>query len=279
MQAVQLSHDELLIVLGVLRLPMPLALGTDPLGEYTEEMLDTVLASALTSLMARDYLLELPTDQAPPKLTSELVDLVTTSALAESCLMVAASRGGEQRTVHYSQRADKAIVHTSPHERVHRLASLPDREAIVADIIAGIEPHATCRAPLSFTIDAGVLGEAVELSNAGRVDDARAALLAAEVSVEVADAFGERLGTEIARYALVAVRELRSPHPLADSVVVLRGTTENWYAEDDPESAGAVRVTAVGAAALRDRLAALVAPMARRPAAPAQPAAAHALMQ
>src|SRR5262245_36534393 len=90
LQSIQLSHDEFLMLLGFLRLPLPLALGADPLEEYTDEALDAALASATTSLMARDYVLELPADGAPPKLLPDLEDLVGISALADGCLMAAA---------------------------------------------------------------------------------------------------------------------------------------------------------------------------------------------
>jgi hypothetical protein len=261
MRSIQLSHDEFLMLLGFLRLPMPMALGTNPLEGYTDETLDAALASATTSLMARDYVLELPTDTTPAKLLPEVEDLITVSAMADSCLMIAAHKDEEQTTAHYSVRGGKAIVHTSPHEGVHRLERLPGPEAIVDHLVAAIEPHPTCTDSLTFTVAAEALGEAVDLATAGQPDAAAEALLDAGLPATAVDAFRSRMGSDIARYALVAVRELQSVHPLADSVVVLHGAQEDWYAEDDETREDSVRVTAVEADALRGRLAALMVPM------------------
>jgi hypothetical protein len=259
--AVQLSHDEFLTLLGLLRLPLPIALGDDPLEEYADDTLDAALASAMSSLMAREYVLELPSDTTPTHIQPELADLVAASALADSCLMAAAN-DESQHTMHYSVRNQRAIVHSSPHERVHRLAWLGGPETIVYHVLATIGPHDNCAAALAFSVAADALGEAVDLANAGQPAAAHDTLLAADVPAAESAAFGERLGTQIARYALVAVRNLQGAHPLADSVVILHGMHEDWYVEDDATRADHVRVSAVDRGALHSKLADLVTTMA-----------------
>jgi hypothetical protein len=273
MQSVQLSHDEFLMLLGFLRLPMPLAFGSDPLEDYTDETFNAALTSATTSLVARDYILELPTNSTPPKLLPHLEDLVAISAQPELCLMVAARKADQQTTLHYSQRGDKTIVHTSPRERVHRLEYLERPQAIVDQLIRLIEPHEAHERSLMFTIattDADALGKAVDLAAIGQSEAALNLLQSAGVPVEAITAFRDRMGSEIARYALVAVRNLQRIQPTSESSIVLRGAHETWYAETRPASDDVdtphVRVTTVGADALRATLNALMTgAAARRP--------------
>lgn len=258
MQAVQLSHDELLMVLGFTQLPMPLALGADPLAEYSDETLNAALASALASLMARDFVTELPADGAPATLQPELADLVSVSALADGCLMAAVQGEGEARNFHYSTRGAQAIVHSSPRERVHRLERLTDTAAIVDHLAGLIAPPAEPPAPLSFTVEAETLGEAVELAAAGKAEEAGGALRAAGVAPEAAASLAGHLGGELVRIALVAARRLQSLEPQTESAALLRGDGAAWLVEDDRARPGLVQVSAVGDRALRERIGAMV---------------------
>jgi hypothetical protein len=261
MQAVQVSHDELLMLLGFLRLPMPLALGTDPMEEYTDETLNAALSSALTSLMARDYLIELPTDTTPPKLLPQLEHLIRLSAQAESCLMVALRTDAHAKTIHYSLRGTQAMVHTSPRERVHRLEPLASPTAIVDHLAAVLEPPPTLPEPLTFTVSAEALGAAVDQANAGQVQEAQATLHAAGAPESVTMAFAHQMRPPITRAALVALRNVGRRQPLAESVVILRSATSLWYAADDATESEDITISAVDMAGLHARLATLVATM------------------
>jgi hypothetical protein len=209
--------------------------------------------------MAREYVIELPADGAPPKLLPDLEELVGISALADGCLMAATQAGEQQTTAHYSIRAQQALVHTSPRERVHRLERLPSSGAIVDRLVDGIAPHATCAVPLAFSIEAEALGTAIDLANDGQAEAAAAALLEAGAPPEAADALRTRLGSRIARHALIAVRKLQSIHPLADSAAIIHGAQEDWFTEDDTTREGYVRVSTVDASVIRTRLDTLVA--------------------
>lgn len=259
MPPIQLSHDELLLLLGILRLPLPLALGEDPTAGYDERTLNAALSSALSGLLARGYLEEPSSDATPPQVDPTVEELVTDSALAEGCLMVATQRGATNETVHYSLRGDRALAHTSPRERVHRLERLAGSEVIVERIIAAITPPPRQGAPRTFIAAADAVGAATEA--AGRPDDARRALARSGVAQNDVAAFIEQLGAGSTRHALVALREPRGATSAVESVIVVQGPDETWCLETMADRPGDVCARALDAIGLEATVHALLGRM------------------
>lgn len=251
--SVQLSHEELLLTLGMLRLPMPLALGEQPIAGYDDKALNAALTSAMSSLMARDLI----TNDEPPQINPDLRDLVTVSALAEGCLMVAASHGKATTVTHFSRQGDKLVVHTSPRERVHRLAALNGSSAITDQVIAWIVPHVPVDSPLSFSIPTSAFGLALDALDSGQLDIARRIMVGAGLAPNLADTFINRAGTKLTRYVFVAFTNLQQPQPSAQTMMVVQGLTETWYVVEDgkPET---LRVQTVDPQTLTKHVAAFV---------------------
>jgi hypothetical protein len=265
MQSVQLSHEELLMLLGMLRLPMPLALGEDPTEGYTEASLNAALVGALGGLMARGYVLQAPVETDEPKLIDGLANLISVSALAEGCLMLTARQGDLNHTTHYVIRDGQFASHSSPIERVHRLEWLGSSDAIIDRLVTTVMPQNTVDAPLSFNVDAEALSMAVEAAAAGQSDAAQANLLRAGVDNASATAFVSRMGPAVVRYALVSFRDLLCPQPIAQSSVIIQGNAETWYAEAIKPDSDQIAVQSIDTEGLRTRLSAHVQHIAASP--------------
>lgn len=257
MNSIQLSHEEFLLLLGLLHLPMPLALGEDPTAGYTEETLNAALLSAMSSLVARGYLKTLPSEGTAPALDPDVQALLSASALAESCMMVAVQQGDLSRSMHYSRRGDQVVAHTGPQAGVHRLTALNDPYEISDQLLADIVPL-PMHNPQSFTVNAEALGRAVDAASIGQLAAATSALVTAGVAAEQADSFAHQLGQSPTRYALVIVRNLQSAQPSAESAVVLQGLEGLWYAQEVPQRSDDVVIGAISADTLRGRLGELI---------------------
>lgn len=232
MQAVQLSHEELLLLIGLLRLPMPLAMGENPTEGYTEQTIGAALTSAMSSMLARGLLQRPPTESETPVLPDEVQELITTSALAERCLMVAARQNQLNTAIHFNLRGSTCVVHSSPLERVHRLEWLSENTTIVEQLMGLIMPHPPVGAPIQLSVKADAFSLAIDAAAVGQSQGAYNLLLAAGAPPETADTLVGRLGKEVARYALVAFRNLQAPQPQAESLVVLQGASETWLARE-----------------------------------------------
>jgi hypothetical protein len=259
MQSVQLSHEELLLLLGVLRLPMPLALGEQPTAGHDERTLGIALASAMNSLKARALLLD-DGPGADPRPVPELCELVAASALAERCLLVAERRGEQRSATHYSRRRGRTVVHTSPRPGVHRLSWLAGDEPAAALLVASVAPCHSAAAPLDFALGAGAFGLALDALAGGQVEPAVEILRGAGAPGETAESFAGRAGPDLASYAILCLSGLQGPSPAAESAMVVRGAHETWYVTDLADEPGRVRVETASPEALAARLHALALP-------------------
>ncbi len=261
MQAIQLSHEEFLLLLGVLRLPMPLALGEDPTVGYDQRSLGIALASAMSSLMARDLIQgDDPTTDPVP--VPGVRELLATSALADRCLMVAARQGEQHSATHYSLRDGRTVVHTSPRAGVHRITWVEASEPLAAHVLTAIVPHVPTATPLRFTLNADAFGLALDAIGAGQLQSALGILKTAGVAADLADSFVSRAGPTPTRYAIVCLRQLQSPQPLAESAIVVQGANETWYATEPANTPGQILIETVAPEALRTHLDVLIQSLA-----------------
>lgn len=284
MQSIQLSHEELLLLLGALRLPLPLALGENPTAGHDERTLAAALAGAMSSLVARELLLADDPD-ADPRPAPELCALLTASALAEHCLLLTMRQGERRSATHYSLHQGRMVVHTSPRSGVHRLSWADPGAPLAAQLMAATAPPAAAPAtapqaaapatasraleaptitpraaapPLSFAVDATPFAVALDALSGGQAQAALDILKTAGVAADLADSFVVRAGPAPAHFAVVRLSELQGPHPRAESAMVLQGLNETWYVAEPPAMRGRFLVETVNPETLLARLDALL---------------------
>jgi hypothetical protein len=260
MTHLQLSRAELLLLLGLLDLPTPLALGEYP-ADQDVAGLGVALAAATASLAARE-LLALPADpNAAPTPLPEVAALIADAALAEGCVIVTSSSAGNPTVRHVTRRAAAYVAHSCPLPGVHRLARLSDRRAAADQVLDGLT---LARAPwvageagaAGFALRAEPLAAAFDILHSGDPAAAKARLIAAGAPPAAVQAIC-RPGT--ARHALVALRGLATAEPEAAGALLLAGPGGTWLGAaegDDPEL---LTLTPVGPAAVRERVEALAA--------------------
>lgn len=261
MQSVQLSQEELLLLLGVLRLPMPLALGENPTAGHDERSLGVALAGAMSSLMARELILG-DDPNADPRPAPGVQDLLETSALAERCLLLAARRGENHTATHFSLRRGRAVVHTSPRPGVHRVGWVEGDEPYAARLVAAIVPQEPAAPPLRFALSADAFSLALDALSGGQAASALGILRSAGMPADLAESFIGRAGSAPAQYAIVCLSQLQSARPVSASAMVVQGVSETWYVTDHADTPNQVLVETVGPEALQARLDTLTLPLA-----------------
>lgn len=255
MQSVQLGYFEYLLLLGFLRLPMPLALGANPTENSDRRDLSAALAAASESLLARDLVTALPTPEGPAKMEPGLERLVRTSALAEHLIVASSAVGQQRQTWHYGFMGDTVVIHSSPHPRVHRLELSSTPEDVVEHLCAAIKPHdAPGASRVMPLVDAGLLGRALELLEQQQWQSAIDTLLDANIPEEVAANVRRSLGAEPARYALVGLSKWRGTRPTATTALIMRGAEQTWYLEDSAEQEGVIAVATAAGPVVASRL-------------------------
>lgn len=256
MQSVQLGYFEYLLLLGFLRLPIPLALGANPTESADRRDLSVALAAASESLLARELVTALPSTDSPAKIEPALVSLVQTSALAEHLIVASSAIGQSRNTWHYSFTSDRTVVHSSPHPRVHKLELIRAPNEVVDHLCSTIKPHDEVGASRVMPlVDAGALGQALELLGQQQWQSAIDTLLDAQMPAEIASDVRRTLGGAPARYALVGLSKWRGPRPDASTALIMRGEMETWYMEDSAGQEGAVDIVTTGTNSLVNRLA------------------------
>lgn len=285
MDTVQLSHDELLLLLSLLRLPAPLALGDEPALGLSAAGLQLAMATAASSLAARDLLIQPASPAAPPAIAPDLADLVRAVAEADRCLALARIGASERGAEHITLNAGQAVRHSSPQIRVHRFERLP-AEAIAAHVLARLtddgrptsdeaavlpslvarpssqaptEARAAAGAPPGggFTAPAEALSAALDALAHGAPATAQALLRDVAVPAEHAAAFIRRVGAGCVRHALAAFRDLRGS-PESRSALLIAGAGTLWQGAEAPDDPALVLVQPITPAALTAQVTALI---------------------
>lgn len=229
----QLSQEELLLLLGLLRLPMPIALGEDPLGEYGDQTLGPVFSAALHGLFARGYLEQAESSTDEPRVVGEVEFLLRTSALAQGTLMISSRRGASRQAVHYSFRDSEVVFHSTPYEGVHYLEALEGDNRVSDHLLGELGIRSCPAASCDFIVSAQTFTKAIDAALDGQDDgQIRDILVAAGVPVEAAKSFAQDLvpGSDIGSSALIALDGLRSTARMLEGAVVLQGHEAIWYA-------------------------------------------------
>lgn len=257
----QLSRAELLVLLGALNLPLPLALGDDPLDQDLAG-LGVALATATASLAARD-LLALPVDPTEaPVPAPGVADLLADCALADACLIHTRNGDPAPSVVHVTRRGTAYVVHSCPLPGVHRLERLRDQAAVVAQMFAALSlPNTSAEQPPApqLTLPAEVLAGALDAVCSGDRAGARARLLAAGAPVGAANALSTPASDGPVRHALVALRGLTGAAPEVDGALVLGGMANAWLGTVTPHDPAKLTLAPAPAAVVRARVDALAA--------------------
>lgn len=257
----QLSRSELLLLLGLLELPLPLALGDYP-ADQDVAALGVALAAATAGLAARE-LLSLPADPAAtPTLAPAVAALITDLALAEACLIHTCNRGGATNVLHLTRRGTAYIAHHCPQPGVHRLERLPSRAALVERVITELDLASDGSDPTDAsgcTLHADVWAGALDALCAGDHAGMRARLLAAGAPVAAVNALSVAPTVVPARHALVALRDLAGAAPQADGALVIGGMPVAWLGAAEAQAAAMITLTPVAPAVVQTRVNALAA--------------------
>lgn len=253
----RLSHDELLLLLGLLRLPPPLALGSAPVAGYTDATLSAALRSALGSLVARGLVSATPGTQ--PLVDPSLRSLLAAMAQPEAVLMLTVRAPAAAWSVHYGWRDRQCYRLSSPFPRVYELVLLDHADAVVADLLERIGPAPAVAETPVWQVDAAALRQAVDAAAAGSANPGQP--LAAAGCSEAAAAFTAHFGPATVRFALAALRDLARGRASGRGIVLLRGTGALWCAAEGRVQPALVEVGPVDQAGLRAALSGLVEPL------------------
>jgi hypothetical protein len=229
----QLSHEELLVLLGLLDLPAPLSLGPHPAAGYASPGAQALLVGALGSLVARDFVE--PARERTLAVAPRIASTLRACALAESCLVIVERRGAVQRTRHLNAADGALVLHSSPLPRVHRfepLAGVVAAREWLADAI-GVTPSA---ALVELTAPATALQAALDAVDDGAPDDAQALLVGTGADVCAVQAFIAALGAAPGRFALGAVRGLRDEAAEARGCLAISGAHGAWCCLTPPQA-------------------------------------------
>ncbi len=248
----QISHAELLLLLGLLELPRPFALGQSTLP--ARPVLEGALSAAVGSLMARDLLALPPQPDGQPMPHAELADLIRTSALADSLLIIAGS--SPTHLCHISRAGERLVLHQSPAPDVHRFEALTNADQIPETMLAllGVAsvPEPDNETPILLH------GEALLTAfNALQHHDVNTAVWTLQQRShrpEMVRALVEAIGPRPGRYALAAIRQMNHPDTEARGALLITGRNGSWWATPAPDQNDLLAVWPVGEVGLRKRV-------------------------
>ncbi|MBP1465834.1 hypothetical protein EYB53_008970 [Candidatus Chloroploca sp. M-50] len=252
----QLSHEELLLLLGLLGLPTPLALGPRPTEGYDQIGLGIALAAATGSLLARE-LVQLDTEALyPPEPVRPLAELARSVALADSCLVLVERRANERQVAHLTSCEGLVVLHTSPLPRTHRLMLLGSHAEATAWLVATLDAHPEQPRPV-VTVGVDVLATTLDAIDRGDVAIAHRSLMTSGLESDLASQFLYAVGPQPARFAFGAMRGMTTGlPPQVCGAVALVGTSGTWWSPSDGSST-TLTLHPVDGTRLRNELAAM----------------------
>jgi hypothetical protein len=259
--SLQLSRAEMLLLLGLLQLPLPLALGEYP-ADQDVAALGVALSAAASGLAARDLLTLSADPAAPPTPVPAVAALISDIALAEACLIQTTNVGGAPAVLHITRRGATYVAHSCPQPGVHRLERLADPAELIDQVVTALalpSDIADHTAGPAITLPAEPLAAALDALSAGDPAGARARLLTAGAPLAVATALIAPPATGPVRHALVALRGLAAETPESDGALVLSGPTMAWLGAATPHDAAQITLKPAAQAAVQARITALVA--------------------
>ena len=143
----RLGHEELALVLWLLKAPSVLGMGSDMFGHLSEAEILVALASADHSLRAKG-LLRVDDHAKKVKLSQLALVLVGACALSQLTLSLTHERGEQDKTVcliHY--RHPVFVQHSNPELGVHEFEELRSREAVLRRVRKILDLHSQPEAP------------------------------------------------------------------------------------------------------------------------------------
>jgi hypothetical protein len=251
----QISHEELLLLSGLLRLAPPLALGPRPTAGYSQAALHVALSAAAGSLVARGFLSPPAGRGEPPVPAPGIAGALRLLAAAEGSLVLAVSQGGQHQAGQVGVRAGgEALLLSHAPSGAYRLCAAHGHAAVIDHVLATI-PLAHAGPADGISLTPAALFAALDAAPAGP-EAVIASLRTAGQAAASAAAFARRLGHAPARHALVAIRGGDSMAQRGALTVVGAGAA--WLA-DDESCADQLALRPIGPAGLRAHIADLVA--------------------
>jgi hypothetical protein len=250
----QLSHEELLLLSGLLQLPTPLALGPQPTAGYSRAALQIAMGAAASGLAARDFLFPPDSPGAPPTPAPGLAGSLRILATSERCLVLAGGQGGRYSMSQICLLPDgEALLLDRPQPGAYRICAAHGHAAVIDHVVAAIPPAPVGPASQLHAPPAALIA-ALDAAPAGP-EAAATPLQIAGVPADEAQSFARSLGCAPAGHALVALRG-HDRRPERRGILAIVGATAAWCAADDQPQT--VDLRPVGPAGLRAHIADLI---------------------
>jgi len=257
--SIRLSTEELMLVLWLLNTPTLPGLGDNPFGEWSQEQISAVLASAERSLRARRLVSK--GEDGRVQMEQIVMALVGTCAVPEFSVVLTSEAPDSGRIVHYFHATPLlAVEHSNPEPGVHLFEALADPSAIVERIeeLLQLDHQSAPQAkPIQLT-----LASLQEATQATATDPAKAItiLTNAGADKETAMELSNALAHTRRRSVLASVQHLREANPSSSGFVLLEGPTGLWGMKIEGEDASAiVHIWSQSAENIRLRLKELIA--------------------
>ncbi len=187
---VQLSREELLLVLDLLQVTSIPGLDTDPFGELDEAQRQLALIWAGRALRARG--LAQVNDEGELTVHSALLTAVGVCAYSNNALFAFHWPSNGETPVRYfgHMRGDDIAVHTRPEDVLHLFALLPSKEELLSQVFAFCECEDVPGAhTFEMTVSNDDFVQARELANNGEAEQAVELLTGSGGEGETAVAF------------------------------------------------------------------------------------------
>lgn len=225
--SLQLSHEELVLVLWLLNTPTIPGLGSNPFGDLPREQAVAALGSAERSLRARNLLGLTPDGRI--QLDQVVVALVGTCAVPDFTMVVIWQPSNGDQVVHFFHATQYMVVeHSNPQVGVHLLQALPS--TLLLQRVASLLHLQEQEAPKGHLsrIREQILRQASELATTSGSERVREFLQESGLSPQTAIAFTTTLTNIVANSVVAAACNLRQREPISDAWVFLEGENGLW---------------------------------------------------
>lgn len=242
--SITLTHEEVQLILSLLKAPPLLGMMADPAQGSSEELVRYRLLYAGRSLRARGVARMVTEDgEQRLKVREELLYLVATASQPKtSIIFTHVPQGEEQGEMIFGHLNGERIVRRhSPEPALHHFEQLADIDHLVEDFIgvAGL-PEVTLIQHNGFHIESSRLNEVRRLIRDGADIDAAVTSIAELTSPEIAAAFVKTLSGRYTYSQMQIIRTLSGKQQIVQPLTLIAQNGSAWLSvqPSDPDESG-----------------------------------------
>ena len=231
--SVQLSREEVVYLLALLKTDFILGLDPDPMGEMTKEQMKIGLIYSERALRARN--LAAIDAKGELQISSTLFALIETCAYAEFSVAVHSfPAGAPSQQAFWHKRNDLIVRHTKPSTPLH-LFDFVQEEKLAQDIFSVCDISKFSDAKYS---EAKTTHKILAKIKEGSPDaEAIASILTKDgVEAETAKELGALLANDHTVIAIHAVHQKENDELEKNKLTILSGETSTWVSQDDDDN-------------------------------------------